>query len=72
MLYTVIKIENLKPNYYPDFPNNFYGDTIYYDIHRYLLSKKSNITNPIYPDYITDINNNDNISIENEKRYLEI
>ena len=38
--------------FYPIFPNSINGYTCYYDIHKYIISKKLNQRKPIYPEYI--------------------
>lgn len=38
-----LKLEDLKEEYYPIYPNSINGYITYFDIHRYLLSKKADI-----------------------------
>ena len=41
----IIRVESIKNYYYPINPNSINSHTFYYDIHRYLLSKKINKKN---------------------------
>ena len=36
----ILKLEDLKEEYYPIYQSSINGYTTYFDIHRYLLSKK--------------------------------
>ena len=61
----IIKLEEIKPDYYPIFPNSLNGYTLYADIHKYLLSKADTNSKIQYPEYIKDY---PDANIENEKR----
>ena len=53
----ILRLDDLKPNFYPIFPNSINGYTCYYDNHKYLILKNLNHRLPIYPDYINEATN---------------
>ena len=52
---------------YPTYPNRKDGKNLLIHVRNYLLNKKLNKKNALYPRYITE---NNNINIDNEKKYF--
>ena len=66
----ILKLKDLKEEFYPIYPKSINGYTTYYDIHRYLLSKKENRNKIVYPTYFDDLTINELNTAKRKFRYL--
>jgi len=51
----IIKLTDIKSEYYPIYKNSINGYALYGDIHKYLINRKDNFHKPMYPKYYNNI-----------------